>query len=84
MIVRIARVKVGNRQAPYAAYQDPALKSGVLAFLAVKFFSAASLHPANGWCLLLCLSWTGVSFGDSSANTKRKLGSPKESLVLGA
>ena len=32
MIVRIARVKVGNRQAPYPR-QDPALKSGVLAFL---------------------------------------------------
>jgi hypothetical protein len=34
--VRIARVKVGNRQAPYIN-QDPALKSGVLAFGAQVF-----------------------------------------------
>ncbi|WP_310036433.1 hypothetical protein, partial [Paraburkholderia caribensis] len=46
MIVRIARVKVGNRQAPYPR-QDPALKSGVLAFgarnLRLRVASAACL-----------------------------------------
>jgi hypothetical protein len=42
MIVRIARVKVGNRQAPYIN-QDPALKSGVLAFAAHVFNAAAQL-----------------------------------------
>src|SRR5690349_24227938 len=46
MIVRIARVKVGNRQAPYPR-QDPALKSGVLAFgarnLRFRVASAACL-----------------------------------------
>ena len=36
MIVRIARVKVGNRQAPLAENPNPALKSGVWAFTALK------------------------------------------------
>ena len=50
MIVRIARVKVGNRQAPFAN-QDPALKSGVLAFVRLQIFRAntekmaLSSHP---------------------------------------
>ncbi|WP_310043574.1 hypothetical protein, partial [Paraburkholderia caribensis] len=48
MIVRIARVKVGNRQAPYPR-QDPALKSGVLAFPAHVFnVEPAALPNRNG------------------------------------
>jgi deferrochelatase/peroxidase EfeB len=50
MIVRIARVKVGNRQAPYIN-QDPALKSGVLAFAAHSFNGAPAARGSsrNGW-----------------------------------
>ena len=48
MIVRIARVKVGNRQAPFAN-QDPALKSGVLAFVRPEYDFTAPIHRWLQW-----------------------------------
>ena len=48
MIVRIARVKVGNRQASYAN-QDPALKSGVLAFVGARFEVAPDSVAGPQW-----------------------------------